>query len=142
MRCAHVRRVKKLFTNIQKQQNMSKISLLFKKFTNFTDKYLENSWDSECQIFRVLVLYEHKHIGRFSNLHWYTFKLDFIWKIYMTRLLMILVMDFFFFFFDSKSYCEVAVLFLLNLLFNTNQPFYYKIQRDKFRLNYWYLNCS
>ena len=35
---AHVRYVKSLFTNIQKQQNMLKISLLFKKFTNFTGK--------------------------------------------------------------------------------------------------------
>ena len=24
--------------------------------------------------FRVLFLYEHKHVGRFSNLHWCTFK--------------------------------------------------------------------
>ena len=30
--------VKSLFTNILKQQNMLKISLLFKKFTNFSGK--------------------------------------------------------------------------------------------------------
>ena len=36
MRYAHVRNVKSLFTNIPKQHNMLKISLLFKKFTNFT----------------------------------------------------------------------------------------------------------
>ena len=38
LRNAHVRYLKSLFTNIQKQQNMLKISLLFKKFTNFTVK--------------------------------------------------------------------------------------------------------
>ena len=38
MRC-----VKSLFTNIQKQQNMLKISLRFKKFEIFTGKLLENS---------------------------------------------------------------------------------------------------
>ena len=38
LRCAHVRHVKGLFTSIQKQQNMLKISLLFRKFTNFTGK--------------------------------------------------------------------------------------------------------
>ena len=35
LRYAHVRQVKSLFTNIQKRQNMLKISLLFKKFTNY-----------------------------------------------------------------------------------------------------------
>ena len=69
LRYAHVRCVKGLFINIQKQQNTLKISLLFKKFTNFIGKKLENSLDKECDIFRVLLLYEHKHIGRFSNLH-------------------------------------------------------------------------
>ena len=38
LRYAHVRYVKRLFTNIQKQQNMSQISLIFKKFTKFTHK--------------------------------------------------------------------------------------------------------
>ena len=38
LRYAHVRYVKSLFTNIQKQWNMLKISLLFKKFTNCTGK--------------------------------------------------------------------------------------------------------
>ena len=38
LRYVHVRYVKSLFTNIQIQKNMLKISLLFKKFTNFTEK--------------------------------------------------------------------------------------------------------
>ena len=38
LRYAHVRYVKSVFTNIQKQYNMLKISLIFQKFTNFTDK--------------------------------------------------------------------------------------------------------
>ena len=38
LRYVHVRYVKRLFTNIQKQQNMLKISLHFKKFANFTAK--------------------------------------------------------------------------------------------------------
>ena len=38
LRYAHVRYVKRLFTNIQKQKNMLKISLLFKKFRNFKGK--------------------------------------------------------------------------------------------------------
>ena len=44
---------------------MLKISLLFKKVTNFTGKYFENYFDQECEMFRVLFLYEHKHIERF-----------------------------------------------------------------------------
>ena len=38
LRYPHVIYVKSLFTNIQKQNNMLKISLFFKKFTNFTEK--------------------------------------------------------------------------------------------------------
>ena len=38
LRYAHVIYVKSLFTNIQQQQNMLKISLVFKKITNFTWK--------------------------------------------------------------------------------------------------------
>ena len=34
----YVKYVKYLFTNIQKQSNVLKISLLFEKFTNFTSK--------------------------------------------------------------------------------------------------------
>ena len=34
----HVRYVKSLFTNIQKEYNMLQISLLFKKLTNFTGR--------------------------------------------------------------------------------------------------------
>ena len=64
----------RMFTNIPKQQNMLKITLLFRKFTNFTGKQLENSQDQECEVFRVLFLYEHKNIERFSNLHNCTFK--------------------------------------------------------------------
>ena len=48
--------------------NKIKIRLLFKKFTNFTWKYFENSRDDESKILKVLFLYENKHIGRFSNL--------------------------------------------------------------------------
>ena len=47
---------------------MLKSSLLFKKNTNFTGKYFENCFDYECEIFRLLLLYEHEYIGRFSNL--------------------------------------------------------------------------
>ena len=43
LRYVHMSYAKSLFTNIQKQQNMLKISLLFKKFINFTGKQLENS---------------------------------------------------------------------------------------------------
>ena len=68
LRYAQVRYIKSLFTNIQKQQNLLKISQLFKKFTNFTGK--------ECEIFTVLFLHENKGIGRFSNLHQRTFKLS------------------------------------------------------------------
>ena len=53
---------------------MLKISLLFKKFANITIKLLENSYDYEREAFRILFLYEHKHIGRFSNLYLCTFK--------------------------------------------------------------------
>ena len=52
---------------------MLKISLLFKKFANFTDKLLENSYNQECEIFRLLFLYKRKYIGRFSILHKCTF---------------------------------------------------------------------
>ena len=48
---------------------MLKISLLFKENTNFTGKWLESSYDKECEIFRVLFLYELEYMGRFSNLH-------------------------------------------------------------------------
>ena len=44
LRYAHVRYVKRLYTNItQEQQNMLKITLLFKKFTKFAGKLLESS---------------------------------------------------------------------------------------------------
>ena len=38
MKYAHVWYVKSLFTKIQEQKNMLKISLLFKEFTNITGK--------------------------------------------------------------------------------------------------------
>ena len=38
LRYAHVKYVESLFSNIQKQQNVLKISLLFMKFTNFTTR--------------------------------------------------------------------------------------------------------
>ena len=38
------------------------------KNTNFTGIQLENSYDQEREIFRVVFLYEHEHIERFSNL--------------------------------------------------------------------------
>ena len=53
---------------------MLKTSLLFRKNTNFIGELLENSYDQECKIFRVLFLYELEYIGRFSNLYWCTFK--------------------------------------------------------------------
>ena len=37
MRYVHVRYVKRLFTNIQKQQNLLKINLLFRKLTNLNN---------------------------------------------------------------------------------------------------------
>ena len=43
---------------------MLKISVPFKKFTNFTDKQFKNFESSEYVIFRVLFLYEHKRIER------------------------------------------------------------------------------
>ena len=48
---------------------MLKISLIFKKNTNFTGEKLVNSYDQECEIFRVLYLHELKYIGRFLDLH-------------------------------------------------------------------------
>ena len=38
LKYAHVRYLKSLFTDIQKQKNMLKISLLFKTFANFAGK--------------------------------------------------------------------------------------------------------
>ena len=73
---AHLKYMICLFTNISKQQNMLKSSLLIKKKTNFTGKYLENSQDQECKVFRLLFLYEPEHIVRFSNLHQCTFSMD------------------------------------------------------------------
>ena len=68
VRYTHPRYMKCLFTNIQKQKNILKSSLLFKKNTSFKGKYLENSYDLECEIFRLL-LYQPEHIVKFSNLH-------------------------------------------------------------------------
>ena len=51
-RYAHFKYAKCLFTNIQKQQSTLKSCLLFK-----------NSQDIECEMFRVLFLYERKHMN-------------------------------------------------------------------------------
>ena len=48
---------------------MFKISLLFNKNANFTGESLENSYDKESEIYRVLFLYEFEYVRRFSNLH-------------------------------------------------------------------------
>ena len=48
---------------------MLKISLLFKKNTNFTGEKLKNSYGQEWESFRVLFLYESEYLRRFSNLH-------------------------------------------------------------------------
>ena len=53
---------------------MLKISLPFTKNTKFAGEKLENSYDRECEIFRVLSSYEFEYLGRFSNLHKCTFK--------------------------------------------------------------------
>ena len=81
LRYAHMGHAKSLLKNIQKQQSMLKISLIFKKFTNFTGKQLENSQDNESKLFRVLCLYERKHIARFSNLHQCSFTFQTIYKL-------------------------------------------------------------
>ena len=66
---------------------MLKISLLFKKLTNFTGKLFENSLDTECEMFRLLFLYEHKHMRRFSNMNQCTFKCEkiFMWHIFFFK---------------------------------------------------------
>ena len=48
---------------------MLKISLLLKKNTNFTGELLKNSYDEECETFRVLFLHESEYMERFSNLY-------------------------------------------------------------------------
>ena len=65
--------MKCLFTNIQKQQNMLKSCLLFKKNTNFTSRQLEKSQDQECEIFRLLFLLKPEYIVKFSALRQCTF---------------------------------------------------------------------
>ena len=39
------------------------------KNTNFMGEYLENSHNQECELFRILFLYELEHTVKFSNLH-------------------------------------------------------------------------
>ena len=78
----NVRYVKRFFTNIQKQQNMLKISLLFKKFTNSGANNSRILMIKNVKIFRALLLYESKPIMKFSNLHQCTFKVavfNFFW---------------------------------------------------------------
>ena len=48
---------------------MSKVTLRFKKFTNFTGKYLENSRNKNAKSSVYCFFYEHKHIGRFPDLN-------------------------------------------------------------------------
>ena len=48
---------------------MLKSSLLFKENTDFTGKQLENFYDWECEICKVLSLFEPKHVLKFSSLH-------------------------------------------------------------------------
>ena len=67
LRYVHVRYIKSMLRNIQKQQNLLEISLIFTKFTNFTGKQLVNSQDQECEIFKVLFLYEHKNLRRSAS---------------------------------------------------------------------------
>ena len=54
---------------------------IFYCFCMFANKIfkLNNSYDYECKIFRVVFLYEHEHIERISNLHKCTSK-DFFSK--------------------------------------------------------------
>ena len=65
------------------RNNMLKISLIFKTLTNFTDKF-GNFYDEECKIFRILLLYEHKTIWRFLNLHQCTFNLSLVLSLYLS----------------------------------------------------------
>ena len=52
---------------------MLKSSSFFKKYTNFTGNYFENSQDQECKVLRLLFWYGREHIGRFSHLYYCTF---------------------------------------------------------------------
>ena len=68
LRYAHVRYVKSLFTNIQKEWNMLKISLIFKIY-KLHEQITRESIELRMRNFQGIVFYEHKHIGRFSNMH-------------------------------------------------------------------------
>ena len=76
LRYKHPRYMKFLFTNIQKQQNTLKSSLLFKKNINFTIKQLDNTQDQGREIFSVWFLYEPKHIVKSSSLYQCTFNFN------------------------------------------------------------------
>ena len=65
--------MKCFFTNIQIQQIILKRSLLFEKNTIFTGKSLENYFDSQCKIFKVLHSHEPQRIMKFYNMHQCTF---------------------------------------------------------------------
>ena len=43
---------------------MLKNNLIFTKYTNFTGKWLKNSCDKKCKIFKTLCLYEFEYIGK------------------------------------------------------------------------------
>ena len=66
MRYVDVRYVKSLLTNIQKQQNKMKISLVFKKFTNCMGEKLKHFLDEESEIFRVLFYVNTNIYGDFQ----------------------------------------------------------------------------
>ena len=58
------KRMKCLFTSKQKQ-----LAYFLRETQNLWTNSSIILRDLKCDIFRVLFLYEHKHIGRFSNLH-------------------------------------------------------------------------
>ena len=53
---------------------MLAINLLFIKIYKIPGQISQEFLGLRIRNFRVLSLYKHKHIGRFSNQHWFTFK--------------------------------------------------------------------
>ena len=66
-RYTHTRYMTCLLTNIQKQKNMLKSTLLFKKNTNFTGT--RQFFGLRMRNFQVLFSYGADHIMKFSNPH-------------------------------------------------------------------------
>ena len=64
LRCAHFSYMKCLFTGMQNQ-----VAYFLREIQNLWTNISIILRDLECDIFRLLFLYEHKHIGRFSNMH-------------------------------------------------------------------------